>query len=108
MFVYMYYCMIMPQIFMCISLIKLLTMYICLSPSCMIQTFQCRSLELSSKGNLEIPPPSSASGHARSPPPVPRKGPEQSPSVTDQAGLGSREKVCMMPYLTEVKFYSPQ
>lgn len=70
--------------------------------------FQCRSLELSSKGNLEIPPPSSASGHARSPPPVPRKGPEQSPSVTDQAGLGSREKVCMMPYLTEVKFYSPQ
>ncbi|XP_056012715.1 E3 ubiquitin-protein ligase SH3RF3-like isoform X3 [Ostrea edulis] len=51
-----------------------------------------RSLELSSKGNLEIPPPSSASGHARSPPPVPRKGPEQSPSVTDQAGLGSREK----------------
>ncbi|XP_061164155.1 E3 ubiquitin-protein ligase SH3RF3-like isoform X2 [Saccostrea echinata] len=50
-----------------------------------------RSLELSSKGNLVIPP-TSASGQVRSPPPLPRTGPERSLNVTDQAGGSSREK----------------
>ncbi|XP_062576332.1 E3 ubiquitin-protein ligase SH3RF3-like isoform X2 [Saccostrea cucullata] len=50
-----------------------------------------RSLELSSKGNLVIPP-TSVSGQVRSPPPLPRTGPERPLNVTDQAGGGSREK----------------
>lgn len=49
-----------------------------------------RSLELSSKGNLVIPP-SSAVRQSRSPPPVPRTGPDRPRNVTDQAGGSSRD-----------------
>lgn len=51
-----------------------------------------RSLELSSKGNLVIPP-SSAVRQSRSPPPVPRTGPDRPRNVTDQAGGSSRDTV---------------
>lgn len=49
-----------------------------------------RSLELSSKGNLVIPP-SSAVRQSRSPPPVPRTGPDRPRNSTDQASGSSRD-----------------
>lgn len=49
-----------------------------------------RSLELSSKGNLVIPP-SSAVRQSRSPPPVPRTGPDRPRNATDQASGSSRD-----------------
>lgn len=49
-----------------------------------------RSLELSSKGNLVIPP-SSAVRQSRSPPPVPRTGSDRPRNSTDQASGSSRD-----------------
>lgn len=55
-----------------------------------LTSISSRSLELSSKGNLVIPP-SSAVRQSRSPPPVPRTGPDRPRNSTDQASGSSRD-----------------